>query len=77
MNFPCVEIQKEGPGRLFCKINPLVKCKMISRYNYYFVMPYLFVCKGKLIYWVLHVTEIKLLTVLILTCYVKNENRKI
>ena len=25
----------------------------------------------------LHVTEIKLLTVLILTCYVKNENRKI
>ena len=67
MNFPCLEIQKEGPGRLFCNINPLVKCKMI----------YLFVCKGKLIYWVLHVTEIKLLPVLILTCYVKNENRKI
>ena len=67
MNFPCVEIQKEGPGRLFCNINPLVKYKMI----------YIFVCKGKLIYWVLNVTEIKLLTVLILTCYVKHENRKI
>ena len=40
-------------------------------------MIYLFVCKGKLIYWVLNVTEIKLLTVLILTCYVKHENRKI
>ena len=33
-------------------------------------MPYLFLCKGKLIYWVLHVTEI-------LTRYVKKENRKI
>ena len=40
-------------------------------------MPYLFLCKGKLIYWVTHVTEIKPLTVLILTSSVKNENRKI
>ena len=40
-------------------------------------MPYLFLCKGKLIYWVPHVTEIRLLTVLILTSSVKNENRKI
>ena len=40
-------------------------------------MPYLFLCKGKLICWVTHVTEIKPLTVLILTSSVKNENRKI
>ena len=40
-------------------------------------MPYLFLCKGKLIYWVPHVTEIRLLTVLILTSSIKNENRKI
>ena len=40
-------------------------------------MPYLFLCKGKLIYRVTHVTEIKPLTVLILTSSVKNENRKI
>ena len=40
-------------------------------------MSYLFLCKGKLIYWVPHVTEMKLLTVLIHTSSVKNENRKI
>ena len=40
-------------------------------------MPYLFLCKGKLIYSVTHVTEIKPLTVLILASSVKNENRKI
>ena len=40
-------------------------------------MPYLFLCKGKLIYWVPHVTEMKLLTVLIHASSVKNENRKI
>ena len=40
-------------------------------------MPYLFLCKGKLICWVTHVTEIKPLTVLILTSSVKKETRKI
>ena len=40
-------------------------------------MSYLFLCKGELIYWVPHVTEMKLLTVLIHTSSVKNENRKI